>query len=161
MSAGTRFKLKTTTTTASTLPGQTNVIQNLQSAVYVPPQPAPIPPTLPTPFNILITWGSGAQDLDLYLTVPNGSTQTVYYGNPGSSTTQPYAFYHYDSTVPNGGEVITVSRWNTGGTYTAYVQDFTNQGNPKQYCFIFQFRSDDAVPPRRHSLSGTRLYGRE
>ena len=83
-------------------------------------------PPLPTPFNIAITWGSGAQDLDLYLTVPNGSAQTVYYGNPGSSTTQPYAFYHYDSTVPNGGEVITVSRWNTGGTYTAYVQDFTN-----------------------------------
>jgi hypothetical protein len=127
---GNAVQTQTTATTASTLPGQPNIIQNIQSAVYVPPQPAPIPPTLPIPFNIAITWGSGAQDLDLYLTVPNGSTQTVYYGNQGSSTTQPYAFYHYDSAVKNGGEVITVSRWNTGGTYTAYVQDFTNQGNP-------------------------------
>ena len=61
---GSAVETQNTSTTASTLPGQTNVIQNLQSAVYVPPQPAPIPTpasALPTPFNILISWGSGAQ----------------------------------------------------------------------------------------------------
>lgn len=128
---GSAVATQTTSTTSSAPPSQPNVIQNIQSVVYVPPQPAPTPtPSLPTPFNIAIAWGSGAQDLDLYLTVPNGSAQTIYFGNKGSLTAQPYAFYHYDSTVKNGGEVITVSQWNKGGTYTAYVQDFTNKETP-------------------------------
>jgi hypothetical protein len=126
--AGSAVTTQNVSTTTQTMPSQTNVIQNLQSAVYVPPQPVPlttVTPILPTPFNIAISWGSTAQDLDLYLSSPNS---TVYYGNTGSPTSA--AYYHLDSTVANGGEVITVNNWTTGQTYTAYVKDFTNQTNP-------------------------------
>ncbi len=113
-------------TLASGTPAQTSLIQNLQSAVYVPPQPVPPAPSgLVTPFNIMISWGSGARDLDLYLTDPT-NTQ-YYYGNTGTSTSPVY--YHYDSTVRNGGEVITINKWDQSGVYTASVKDFTNRGN--------------------------------
>jgi hypothetical protein len=107
---------------------ETNIIQNLQSAVFVPPQPVPLspvqPPTnmLPTPFNIAISWGSGAQDLDLYLQA--GTNTPIYFGNQGSTTSA--AYYHLDSVVANGGEVITVNSWTAGQTYYAYVKDYTN-----------------------------------
>ncbi len=117
--------------TAETLPGQTNVIQNLQSAVYVPPQPIILPPppppspTLPVPFNIYLSWGTGAQDLDLYVAGPTG---TIYYLNTGTPTSS--LFYHLDSTVATGGEVITVNNLTTGAIYSVYVKDFTNLSNP-------------------------------
>jgi hypothetical protein len=117
----------TTPTPTAIQPLQTtNVVQNLQSAVFVPPQPVPLQPVsavaLPTPFNIAISWGVGAQDLDLYLSGgPNG---TIYYGNVGSQTSS--AYYHLDSVVPNGGEVITVNSWTAGQIYYAYVKDYTN-----------------------------------
>lgn len=125
-------------------PVEQNIIQNLQSAVFVPPQPVPQPgpAPLPTPYNIYIFWGSGAQDLDLYLTGPLGpngapppasgnSTFQVYYGNSGSLTSQPFAYYHYDSMVPNGGEVITIGKWNQGDNYVVSVNDWTNRNNPQ------------------------------
>jgi hypothetical protein len=113
-------------------PTQTNVIQNLQSAVYVPPQPVPLAPlspqpvpsnfALPTPFNIAVLWGSGATDLDLYVTA-NPSGTTAWYGaNP-----QPTNFYLTgDSVVNNGGEVVVVKNWTPGQTYYAYVKNYTN-----------------------------------
>ena len=118
-----------------------NIVQNLQSAIYVPPQPRPSPtPTsspLPTPFNIFISWGSGARDLDLYLTGPTtasgGVTSspsfTVSYLNSGSLTSQPFAFYHVDSQVPNGSEAITINKWNPGDNYLAYVHNYTDRGS--------------------------------
>lgn len=125
--AGSAVATQNASTTSSTMPGQINPIQNLQSAVYVPPQPVPVPvvvtpvAALPVPLNLYVTWGSGARDLDLYLTGPTG---TFYYGNTGTSSSPIY--YPIDSVVPNGAEVITISNWTTG-VYTAYVQDFTNQ----------------------------------
>ena len=109
-------------------PVQTTVVQNVQSAVFVPPQPTPQPPVggLTTPFNIVITWGSGTQDLDLYLQTPDGTQ--YYYGNPGSSGGPVY--YHNDSTYKNGGEVITVNQWEAKGSYTASVKDYTNRNKP-------------------------------
>jgi|GEM_PF-1273805 len=113
---------------AANNPVQTNIIQNLQSAVYVPPQPAPQPVLgLTTPFNIVISWTSGARDLDLYLKDPQGVQ--YYYGNVGSQTGPIY--YHYDSTNRSGGEVITVSQWDNSGVYTASVNDYTNRNNPQ------------------------------
>jgi hypothetical protein len=108
---------------------------------------ATVPPTLlpqthqvvPTPvsagvaipvFNILTSWaftGPGS-DLDLHLTGPQGSgTFHVYYNNPGSLTTQPYALLHSDATGSSGSEVITVQQFNQGGPYQASV---FNYGNP-------------------------------
>jgi hypothetical protein len=109
-----------------TILAQPNVIQNLQSAVYVPPQPVVSAQRtmIGLPINIYISWGSGAHDLDLYLKSPTG---TFYYGNTGTPTSSIY--YHIDSMVPNGSEVITV-RTVTPGSYIASVQDYTNRSNP-------------------------------
>lgn len=108
------------------------------TTVTVPPTvpPPPAPPTPPTPpsgvaipvFNILTTWGAGGNDLDLHLTGPQGSgVFHVYFGNPGSLTTQPYALLHMDDRGNNGSEVITVQRFNQGGPYQASVFNFGDQ----------------------------------
>ncbi len=113
---------------ASSTPSQANIIQNLQSPVFVPPtpQPTPTPSALPTPFQIAVSWGSGAVDLDLFLMDPQSKVYT--YNNPGTPTGPVY--YHVDSMVSNGGSVITVNRWEPSGFFTAGVHDYTNRNNP-------------------------------
>jgi hypothetical protein len=100
----------------------------------VPPAPQPQP--APTPslgvaipvFNILMSWGAGARDLDLHLTGPqDSSTFHVYYGSRGSLTTQPYALLNADNTGTSGSEVITVQQFNQGGLYQASVFNYGNQ----------------------------------
>ena len=107
------------------------------SAAPPPPPPAqPQAPPTPTPpsgvaipvFNILASWGAGGVDLDLHLAGPQGgSTFQVYYANPGSLTTQPFAMLHADDTGTSGSEVITVQQFNQGGAYQALVYNFGNQ----------------------------------
>jgi hypothetical protein len=118
-------------TTTANLPTTTNVVQNLQSAIYVPPQPVRVvSPTisLPVPFNISIAWGSTATDLDLYLSGgPNG---TIYYGNqPTPSVSNPAVYYTGDSVISHGAEVIVVKNWTAGQTYYAYVKNYTAQSD--------------------------------
>jgi hypothetical protein len=134
--AGSTITTQNIASTQAVQPTQLNVIQNVQSAVYVPPQPATTPtPVVVTPFNILAswgTWGSGNpnNDLDLHLTGPTTATDRfhVYFpsSNQGSLTTQPFAYYHMDSTISNGSEVITVNRMNTGSVYRASVYNYSN-----------------------------------
>lgn len=112
------------TTVASQLAGQLNPVQNLQSAVYVPPQPAPTP--ISTPYYILAYWGTGATDLDLHLTGPDASRFHVYYAEVGSSTAQPYSLYHYDAVVANGSEVISIAKFNQGDVYRASVYNYSD-----------------------------------
>ena len=93
-------------------------------------QPTPRPPTgVASPvFNILLAWGAGATDLDLHLTGPlSESVFHVYYSNPGSLTTQPYALLHADDLGTSGSEVITVQQFNQGGTYKVSVFNYGNQ----------------------------------
>jgi hypothetical protein len=126
-STGGQRSTSTVILTSST-PSQATVIQNLQSPIFVPPtpNPTPTPSGLPTPFQIAVSWGSGAVDLDLFLRDPQSKVYT--YNNPGTPTGPVY--YHVDSMVPNGGSVITVNRWEPSGVFTAGVLDFTNRNNP-------------------------------
>jgi hypothetical protein len=115
-------------TTLATL----NTITVPPTVVPLASQPQPTPTVnhggaIPV-FNILAAWGPGGSDLDLHLTGPQGSgTFHVYYGNLGSLTTQPYALLHRDDLGTSGSEVITVQRFNQGGSYQASVFNFGNQ----------------------------------
>ncbi|MGB8990935.1 MAG: FecR family protein [Desulfobaccales bacterium] len=111
-------------------PGEQTTLAILNAAT-VPPTLLPVTGARPV-FNILTSWGAGARDLDLHLTGPQGSG-TFHVGytgsgyNWGSLTTQPYALLHADDTGYSGSEVITVSKFNQGGAYQAYVY---NYGDP-------------------------------
>ncbi|MFO0995744.1 MAG: FecR domain-containing protein [Alphaproteobacteria bacterium] len=75
-------------------------------------------------FFIQIRWGSGAHDLDLHLTGPNGDARFhVYYG----ATQGPGAKLNQDCVCTAGSEVITVSQLNQGGPYRASVYNFGDQ----------------------------------
>ncbi len=127
---------------SSTVQGDQTTLA-LLTTVTVPPtvvSAAPLAPTQPqhtiTPpagvaipvFNILVAWGTGASDLDLHLTGPQGdSVFHVYYGSPGSLTTQPYALLNTDDLGTSGSEVITVQQFNQGGLYQASVFNYGNQ----------------------------------
>jgi hypothetical protein len=118
-------------------PGEQTTLAILNAAT-VPPTLLPVATGIARPvFNILTSWafmGSGALDLDLHLTGPNGTGGTfhVYYADPGSLTTQPYAQLNRDDRgySGSGSEVITVQRFNQGGTYQASVFNYTYQSNP-------------------------------
>lgn len=133
-----------TVTNLNQIANQNSMMQNLNSALYVPPMttsthataaiaqaqvPSPVTPGIvTTPFNIQATWGPGAIDLDLHLTGPQGtSTFHIYYANTGSLTSQPYAKLNQDILGTSGSEVITVQQFNQGGTYLASVFNFGNQ----------------------------------
>jgi hypothetical protein len=100
-----------------------------QQVEQIQPQTTPVAAGIAIPvFNILMSWGAGARDLDLHLTGPqNGGTFEVYYGNPGSLATQPFALLQRDDTGYSGSEVITVQSFNQGGLYQAYVFNYGNQ----------------------------------
>jgi hypothetical protein len=131
------------TTPISTITQGDQTTLTLLTSITVPPtvvSASPPPPTQPqhtvTPpsgvaipvFNILTSWGAGASDLDLHLTGPQGtSVFHVYYGNPGSLTTQPYALLNADNLGTSGSEVITVQKFNQGGAYQASVFNYGNQ----------------------------------
>ncbi|MDD3581845.1 MAG: FecR family protein [Desulfobacca sp.] len=108
---------------------QTNPLENMASALYIPPTPAPTPtPSPPTGlFHIQTIWGSGAYDLDLHLTGPEASRFHVYYANPGSLTEQPYSLLQMDSIGTGGSEVITINQFNQGGVYRASVYNYSDQ----------------------------------
>lgn len=120
------------------------VVSQTSAVSEVTPTPTPISTPMVTPtvtpitpitqitaipvFNILVVWGSGAIDLDLHLSLPQGSsTVQVYYANMGSLTAQPFALLHADDTGKSGSEVITVQQFNLGGLYQASVFNYGNQ----------------------------------
>jgi hypothetical protein len=157
-----------TPTPAVVMPNQTNVIENLQSAVYVPPQPVPLAPVhvvpvtlaLPTPFNIAIAWQGSQQmtmDFDLYVTA-NPSGTTAWYG----AQPQPTNFYLTgDSIGNNGGEVVVVKNWTAGQIYYAYVKNFNYQsddGSMFTTANVAMQLSKGGTPASGTSSSGTTYY---
>jgi adhesin/invasin len=63
--------------------------------------------------RIVLTWGESPRDLDSYLWVP-GETGAVYYGDPGSLTSAPYAQLDVDDTDGHGPETITITQRDAG-----------------------------------------------
>jgi hypothetical protein len=117
---------------AATVPGEvfSTAIQTqalLAGLISIPPQAQPTS-LLSAPFFIQIMWGLGGDDLDLHLTGPlDNSRFHVYYANPGSLTTQPFAQLGQDYTSVGGSEVITVGRLNLGSVYRASVYNYGDQ----------------------------------
>ena len=86
---------------------------------------------LAQPFNVLMTWGPGAYDLDLHMTGPSGTNDGtrfhIYFSQRGSQTTFPFAELIKDCICTSGSEVILVSRLLQGGVYRISAFNFGNQ----------------------------------
>lgn len=86
---------------------------------------------LAQPFNVLLTWGAGAFDLDLHMTGPLGEGTTsrfhIYYANRGDLTQLPFAELITDCICNSGSEVILTSQLVKGGVYRISVFNFGDQ----------------------------------
>lgn len=84
---------------------------------------------LAQPFNVILTWGGGANDVDLHMTGPldGGGRFHIYYAAPGDLNGPPHAALIHDCICTNGSEVILLSQLNQGGVYRISAFDFGNQ----------------------------------
>jgi hypothetical protein len=86
---------------------------------------------LAQPFNVILTWGANANDLDLHMTGPLGASTNsrfhIYYSAPGDLQNQPYAQLIKDCICSSGSEVILTSALNRGGVYRVSVFNFGDQ----------------------------------
>ena len=86
---------------------------------------------LAQPFNVLLTWGAGALDLDLHMTGPSGIGQTdrfhIYYAARGSLAVFPFAELIKDCICRSGSEVILTTQLIRGGVYRISVFNFGDQ----------------------------------
>lgn len=83
---------------------------------------------LAQPFNVVLTWGQGAFDLDLHMTGPLGEDTSnrfhIYFDQPGELEAQPFAALIKDCICNAGSEVILTSALNRGGIYRVSVFNF-------------------------------------
>ena len=86
---------------------------------------------LAQPFNVILSWGDGAYDLDLHMTGPTGLGQTdrfhIYYSAAGSLTSFPFAALIKDCICSAGSEVILTTTLLGGGVYRVSVFNFGDQ----------------------------------
>lgn len=86
---------------------------------------------LAQPFNVILTWGANANDLDLHMTGPLGETITdrfhIYYDEAGNLDAQPYAALITDCICTSGSEVMLTTALNRGGVYRVSVFNFGDQ----------------------------------
>ncbi|MFT4027299.1 MAG: hypothetical protein QM676_10925, partial [Novosphingobium sp.] len=86
---------------------------------------------LAQPFNVILTWGQNAYDLDLHMTGPLGEGINerfhIYYAAPGDLTAQPYAALIQDCVCNAGSEVILTSALNRGGVYRVSAFNYGDQ----------------------------------
>lgn len=86
---------------------------------------------LAQPFNVILTWGANAFDLDLHMTGPLGAQAAerfhIYYAAPGNLAAQPFAALIKDCICNSGSEVILTSALNRGGVYRVSVFNFGNE----------------------------------
>jgi Carboxypeptidase regulatory-like domain len=88
--------------------------------------------------QVVLQWGATPPDLDAHMTGPDSTTGTrfhVYYGDPGSLTTRPYASLDVDNTNGFGPETITLSQ-EFPGVYRYSVHDYTNSGDTTSAQFL-------------------------
>ena len=86
---------------------------------------------LAQPFNVLMTWGPNAYDLDLHMTGPSGTNDGtrfhIYFSQRGSQTSFPFAELIKDCICTSGSEVILTTRLLQGGVYRISAFNFGNQ----------------------------------
>ena len=81
--------------------------------------------------RIVLTWGSTPEDLDSHLTGPIAGSSSrfhVFYSDPGSQASSPFAALDLDDTTSFGPETVTIYN-QTSGVYRYSVHDFTNDGS--------------------------------
>lgn len=79
--------------------------------------------------RVVLTWGETPSDLDAHLRGPlpdSDSRFHVYFANPGSLESAPFAALDRDDVTSFGPETITVSQV-ADGVYRYAVHDFTNR----------------------------------
>lgn len=86
---------------------------------------------LAQPFNVVMTWGADAYDLDLHMTGPSGENTNdrfhIYYAARGSQTAFPYAELIKDCICSSGSEVILTTQLIRGGVYRISAFNFGDQ----------------------------------
>ena len=84
---------------------------------------------LAQPFNVLLTWGAGAFDIDLHMTGPTGSGDRfhIYYAATGDLNAFPFAELIRDCICASGSEVILTTQLIQGGVYRISAFNFGNQ----------------------------------
>ena len=86
---------------------------------------------LAQPFNVVLTWGAQAYDLDLHMTGPTGEGSTdrfhIYFSQRGSQTQFPFAELIKDCICNSGSEVILTSQLVKGGVYRISAFNFGDQ----------------------------------
>jgi hypothetical protein len=86
---------------------------------------------LAQPFNVILTWGQNAYDLDLHMTGPLGEGVNerfhIYYLAEGDLEAQPFAKLITDCVCNAGSEVILTSALNRGGVYRVSAFNFGDQ----------------------------------
>lgn len=88
---------------------------------------------LAQPFNVLLTWGANANDLDLHMTGPLAASTDrfhIYYAARGQLDGQPFAELIKDCICTSGSEVVLTSALNTGsGVYRVSVFNYGDQSD--------------------------------
>ncbi len=86
---------------------------------------------LAQPFNVLLTWGAGAYDLDLHMTGPIAEGDAdrfhIYFSAKGALDGTPYAQLIKDCICNSGSEVILTSALVQGQVYRISVFDYGDQ----------------------------------
>lgn len=81
-------------------------------------------------WRFVLQWGAFPTDLDAHLRGPIPGSQTrfhVFFNNPGSATTSPFATLDADEVDGFGPETITISQ-EFPGTYRYFVENFSEDG---------------------------------
>lgn len=86
---------------------------------------------LAQPFNVLLTWGAGANDIDLHMTGPTGPGNPdrfhIFFAARGSLQSFPFAELIRDCICKSGSEVILTSSLLGGGVYRVSAFNFGDQ----------------------------------
>jgi len=86
---------------------------------------------LAQPFNVVLSWGAGAFDVDLHMTGPSGAADNsrfhIFYAAPGRLDALPFAQLVRDCICASGSEVILTTRLLQGGVYRISAFNFGNQ----------------------------------
>lgn len=80
-------------------------------------------------WRIVLEWGENPADLDLHLWVIDGEESAhIYYENPGTADTSPFAVLDVDDRESYGPETITIAALGSG-IYTVAVHHYEGSGS--------------------------------